>query len=86
MTRMPINSRQVRTLHATDVTRLLQGLVAKGAMVQEGQVRWSRYRLPDGARSIHKPEDSEHKRGRSVHKGGRSEHGDDVLAVPDPHG
>jgi len=46
--------RQICTIHAADVTRLLQGLVAKGALVQEGQGRWSRYRLPETSHSVHK--------------------------------
>lgn len=60
--------RQICAIHAADVTRLLQGLVASGALVQEGQGRWSRYRLPDAERSLHKARDSEHKAGDSEHK------------------
>jgi ATP-dependent DNA helicase RecG len=72
--------RQICTIHAADVTRLLQGLVAKGALVQEGQGRWSRYRLPDAGDSVHKTGDSVHKTGDSVHKTGDSVHktGDSV--------
>jgi ATP-dependent DNA helicase RecG len=80
--------RQICTIHAADVTRLLQGLVAKGALVQEGQGRWSRYRLPDAGHSLHKDGSSIHKAGDSVHKGGNSahkagdsEHSDDLLAI-----
>ncbi|WP_089724706.1 RNA-binding domain-containing protein [Candidatus Thiosymbion oneisti] len=68
--------RQICTIHASDVTRLLQGLVAKGALVQEGQGRWSRYRLPDVSHSVHKHGDSVHKDGDSVHKDGDSVHKD----------
>lgn len=71
--------RQICTIHAADVTRLLQGLVAKGALVQEGQGRWSRYRLPDAGHSEHKGVHSEHKRMHSEHKGGHSEHKDADL-------
>lgn len=73
--------RQICTLHAVDVTRLLQGLVAKQALVQEGQGRWSRYRLPGADHSEHKPGDSEHKGGGSKHKAGGSEHNDELLRV-----
>lgn len=52
--------RQICTLHAADLTRLLQGLVAKGALIQEGQARWSRYRLPAQGHSEHVGGDSEH--------------------------
>ena len=41
------------TLHAVDVTRLLQGLVGKKALLQEGQGRWSRYRLAEAVDSEH---------------------------------
>lgn len=48
--------RQICMLHASDVTRLLQRLVAKGVLVQEGQGRGSRYRLSDMDDSIYNPE------------------------------
>lgn len=35
--------RQICNIHAADVTRLLQGLVAKDALVRDGHGRWSRY-------------------------------------------
>ncbi len=38
---------QVTQLHTRDVTELLQALVAKGMLKQEGQGRWTRYQLPD---------------------------------------
>ena len=80
--------RQICDLHAVDVTRLLQGLVSKEALVQEGQGRWSRYRLPDNSRSEHKAGHSEHKAWGSEHKAWGSEHkaedfehGDELLAI-----
>lgn len=83
--------RQICTVHAADVTRLLQGLVAKGALVQEGQGRWSRYRLPDAGNSLHKGEDSLHKDGSSLHndtsslyKAGDSIHNPELLAIAAP--
>ena len=65
--------RQICGAHAADITRLLQGLVAKGALIQHGQGRWSRYRLPDISGAI----DSIHKGVHSVHKAGDSVHKDD---------
>ena len=78
--------RQICTIHAADVTRLLQGLVAKGALVQEGQGRWSRYRLPEISRSVHKPAGgSVHKVGDSVHKAADdSVHSAELLAIAQP--
>lgn len=73
--------RQICTLHAADITRLLQGLVAKGALTQEGQARWSRYRLPLQDHSEHKAGHSVHRPGHSVHKVGHSEHSDELDAI-----
>ena len=41
-----VRMRQITGEHPTDITRLLQDLVKKDALVPEGQGRWSRYRLP----------------------------------------
>lgn len=72
--------RQICAIHAADVTRLLQGLVAKRALIQEGQGRWSRYRLPDTSYSVHKARDSVHKADHSLHNGVDSLHkSDDSL-------
>ena len=38
--------RQITGGHAADMTKLLQNLVAMGVLNQEGQGRWTRYRLP----------------------------------------
>lgn len=61
--------RQMTGNHASDVTRMLQGLVAQGVLVQEGQGRWTRYRLPEDSDSLHKGPDSLHKAVDSLHKG-----------------
>lgn len=66
--------RQLCILHAADVTRLLQGLVAIGALEQVGQGRWSRYRLANLGHSAHNADDSVHKSNHSEHKQGDSEH------------
>lgn len=41
------------TDHPTDITKLLQGLVANGFLVAENQRRWTRYRLPASGRASH---------------------------------
>lgn len=80
--------RQISNNHATDITHVLQGLVAKGALVQEGQTRWSRYRLLNqvndsihkGDHFLHKGDSSPHKSDHSPHKDNYSIHkGDDLL-------
>jgi len=68
--------RQITDVHSADITSILQGLVAKGALIQEGQARWSSYRLPyersdsgsSGLYSIHKQDHPVHKQGYSIHK------------------
>ena len=52
--------RQITSAHATDMTRLLQHLVSKGALIQDGQRRWTRYGLPPLSDSIHMGSDSIH--------------------------
>lgn len=75
--------RQICLLHAADVTRLLQGLVANGALEQVGQGRWSRYRFANVGHSAHNAGDSEHMGNHSEHKLGDSEHkSDDSIHKP----
>ncbi len=76
--------RHICTLHAADATQLLQGLVAQGLLVQEGQGRWSRYRLPFLNHSEHKGGDSEHKERSSEHKDRDSEHRHLLQAIAAP--
>lgn len=60
--------RQVCDEHATDITKLLQGLVGKGLLEQDGHKRGTVYRLKASVESpetpdvdtLHKPEDSLH--------------------------
>ena len=75
--------RQVTGGHPAEMTAVLQGLVGKAALIQEGYGRWTRYRLPARSGSVHKPgdsvhkpDDSVHKDGYSLHKGGHSLHKD----------
>jgi ATP-dependent DNA helicase RecG len=64
--------REMSEEHPTDLTKTLQGLVAKGFLQQDGQRRWTSYRLPalseqrDSGLS-HKGKDSSHK-ANSSHK------------------
>lgn len=76
--------RQICMLHAADVTRLLQSMVAQGALEQVGQGRWSRYRLAMPGHSLHKNADSLHKDTDSLHKDADSLHNADLLAVAAP--
>jgi len=72
--------------HAADMTNLLQTLVARGAISQEGQGRWTRYRLPalsdslpSKTDSLHKSVHSLRKADHSLHKVDHSLHNDDRL-------
>ncbi|WP_310599661.1 RNA-binding domain-containing protein [Desulfobulbus sp.] len=76
--------RQITGGHAADMTKVLQGLVGKKMLVQEGQGRWSRYRLPLTPHSEHKGGDSEHKEMDSEHKKGDSEQSDRLLRIAAP--
>ncbi len=66
--------RQISGEHTSEITRILQSLVARGALYQEGQGRWSRYRLTGIIDSVHKAVDSVHKTIDSVHKLAESAH------------
>lgn len=66
--------RQITGGHAAEMTRVLQGLVAQDALIQEGVGRWTRYRLPPARDSEHKPVHSEHKADHSEHNAAHSEH------------
>lgn len=66
--------RQITDGHPADMTRLLQSLVAKAALLQEGHGRWSRYRLPVStglsakkSHSLHNDVDSLHSDVNSLH-------------------
>jgi ATP-dependent DNA helicase RecG len=61
--------RQITSEHPADITRLLQKLVGQGSLTQDGQGRWTRYRLPRESDSLHKGIDSLHKNGHYLHKG-----------------
>ena len=52
--------RQITCKHAADITKLLQNLVSKGSLIQDGQGRWTRYLLPMGSNCVHKHRDSVH--------------------------
>lgn len=66
--------RQVCDVHTADLTRLFQSLVAGKALIQEGQGRWSRYRLPSGPQFSHTEVHSPHREGGSPHNAGDSLH------------
>lgn len=58
--------------HSADVTRILQGLVAKGFLKPAGQGRWTTYRMIED--SSHSPANSSHKPANSYHKPADSSH------------
>ncbi len=65
--------REITHRHAADLTKVLQLLVKKGFLCQEGQKRGATYRLPGAAvrlpdGSVHSPVDSTHKAADSTHK------------------
>jgi ATP-dependent DNA helicase RecG len=66
--------RQITSEHPADITRLLQKLVGQGILTQDGQGRWTRYRLPRESDSVHKESHSVHKESHSVHKESHSVH------------
>ena len=71
--------RQITGQHTYDITKLLQGLVSRGILLQDGQGRWTQYYLQPEANSIHKDNHSVHKGSHSVHKGSHSVHKEDYL-------
>ncbi|MBF0611880.1 MAG: putative DNA binding domain-containing protein [Magnetococcales bacterium] len=77
--------RQITLLHTADVTKLLQNLVVRGALVQEGSGRWSQYRLPPASDSIQRSGNSVHVATDFVHMAADSVHmvADSVHMVAD---
>lgn len=72
-----MTEKQITGGHAADMTKLLQTLVAKGAISQEGQGRWTRYRLPAVSDSLPRKADSLHKTDHSLHN-------DELMAIAAP--
>ncbi len=68
--------RQITGGHTADMTKILQGLVGKKMLIQEGQGRWSRYHLPLTSDSEHNDNYSEHNDNHSEHNDNHSEHND----------
>lgn len=68
-----IRMRQITGKHQADITKLLQGLVVKGALIQEGQGRWTRYSISQKFMSLQKNNHSIHKIiNNSLHKSQKS--------------
>lgn len=74
--------RQITGVHAADMTRMLQSLVAKHALTQEGQGRWTRYRLPARPDSLPSEFDSLNKAGHSLPSESDSLH-KSIDSIPD---
>lgn len=64
--------RQITDRHASDLTKMLQNLASKGFLLQEGQGRWTRYRLK-GA-TVRETIGSAHSANGSSQKGRNSSH------------
>jgi ATP-dependent DNA helicase RecG len=60
--------------HPADITKMLQHLVAIGALSQKGQGRWTSYQLPHPLDSVHNAGDSVHNADDSVHNADDSVH------------
>jgi ATP-dependent DNA helicase RecG len=60
--------------HTADITKMLQHLVAVGALSQKGQGRWTSYQLPHPLDSVHNAGDSVHNAADSVHNADDSVH------------
>jgi ATP-dependent DNA helicase RecG len=71
--------RQITSSHATDMTKLLQNLVSKGALIQDGQGRWTRYAIPPTPDSLHMKTHSLHIGTDYLHKGDLSPHSSDAT-------
>lgn len=73
-----VRMRQITGGHAADMTRMLQGLVGKKALIQEGSGRWSRYHLPapQAGHSLHNADHSLHNEDHFLHNAGHSLHND----------
>jgi ATP-dependent DNA helicase RecG len=60
--------RQITNKHSADITKLLQDLVSRGALTQDGQGRWTQYYLPFSPDSLHKEDHSLHNKDHSLYK------------------
>ncbi len=66
--------RQITGLHPAEVTSLLQGLVSRGFLCQNGQCRWTNYQLPRRIDSLHNEGYSLHNASHSLHNASHSLH------------
>ena len=77
--------RQMTNEHPTDITRILQKLVGKGCLRQDGRRRWSRYSLPTISSPTHLDDHRVHKDDHRVHKDDHRVHKDDHrVHIPIP--
>ena len=60
--------RQMTSEHSADITKVLQTLVSKGVLVQDGQGRWTRYRLANELTPLHMGSSYLHKESSCLHK------------------
>ncbi len=60
--------RQITNKHSVDITKLLQNLVSRNFLTQDGQGRWTQYYLSSDLDSLHKDVHSLHNENHSLHK------------------
>lgn len=68
--------RQITGLHASDITKLLQDLVSRGILTQNGQGRWTQYCLSPDLNTFHIDDHSEHKESDTLHMDDHTIHKD----------
>ena len=59
---------QITGKHPADIKKLFQGLVGKGALVLDGQGRWTRYFIQIDFNALHRDSDLLHKKNELLHK------------------
>lgn len=67
-----VRMREITNQHSSDLTKMLQKLVQRGFLSQDGQKRWASYRLP--ALPVRDVDGSARSDGGSTHTGGGSTH------------
>jgi len=73
---------QSSMIHASDITKMLQGLVAKGFLIKDNYGRWATYRLTANDSSI--PSNSIHSEENSIHSEENSIQNAELLEIAAP--
>lgn len=72
--------RHITNKHSADITKLLQNLVGRGVLTQDGQGRWTQYYLPSGPDSLHKEVHSLHKEHHSLYNENHFLHKEEISS------